>query len=104
MAPKYGPLVSFQFGSRLMVSIASHDICQDLMARKGSLYSIRLDIMVAAMAGPQGILASVTTENNSRKYRLLEEVESLQIMIDLLLSDDFPAIFRYGATVHNALG
>jgi hypothetical protein len=51
------------------------------------------------------ILASVATENASRKYRPLEEVESLQEMIDLLSSDDFPAIFRrYGARMHNALG
>lgn len=118
---KYGPIISFQSGSRLMVSVASHDICQDLMMRKGALYNTRPDIVVAGRYATKGlhialmpfgkqwqahrrILASVTTENASRKYRLLEEVESLQVMVDLLSSDDFSAIFRrYGASVTNAL-
>ncbi|KAJ5570436.1 cytochrome P450 [Penicillium hispanicum] len=119
---KYGPIVSFQSGSRLMVSVASHDICQDLMMRKGTLYNSRPDIVVAGRYATKGlhialmpfgkqwqahrrILASVTTENASRKYRLLEEVESLQVMVDFLSSDDFSAIFRrYGASLTNALG
>ncbi|PKY00944.1 cytochrome P450 [Aspergillus campestris IBT 28561] len=78
---KYGPLVRFQSGNRLMISIASDDVCQDLMVRKGPLYNSRPDIVVA------------------------EEVESLQVMIDFLSSDDFSASFRrYGASVTNALG
>jgi len=119
---KYGPIVSFQSGSRLMVSIASHNVCQDLMLRKGTLYNSRPNIVVAGRYATQGlhialmpfgkqwqahrrILASVTTENASRKYRQLEEVESLQVMLDFLSSDDFSAIFRrYSASVTNALG
>ncbi|KAK2753622.1 hypothetical protein FQN54_007399 [Arachnomyces sp. PD_36] len=118
---KYGPVVSFQSGSRLMVSVSSHDICQDLMVRKGTLYSSRPDIVIAGKYATRGlhiallpfgkkyqahrrILASVTTENASRKYRLLESVESLQVMVDLLSSNDFSSSFRrYGASVTNAL-
>jgi hypothetical protein len=63
-----------------MVSIASHGTCQDLMARKGSLYNTRPDIVIADRYVTKGlhiasmpsskqwqahrrILASVTKEN-----------------------------------------
>ncbi|KAJ5114719.1 cytochrome P450 [Penicillium alfredii] len=115
---KYGPIISFRSGSRLMVSIASHDVCQDLMLRKGTLYNSRPEIVVAGRHATRGlhialmpfgkkwqahrrILASVTTENASRKYRQLEEVESLQVMINLLTSNDFLANFRQ-AEIHQS--
>ncbi|KAJ5647291.1 cytochrome P450 [Penicillium lividum] len=118
----HGPIISFWSGPRLMISIGSHQVAVDLMGKKGSTYNSRPRVLIAGEHATKGLhvalmpwgktwernrrlLSRFTTRAASTQYRLLLDIESKQVMHDLLSSNDFTPLFtRYGASVTNTLG
>ncbi|PYH69405.1 cytochrome P450 [Aspergillus vadensis CBS 113365] len=117
----YGTMVAFRYGQQLAISIGSFDIAQELLAKRGAIYSSRPQFAIAARMTrgvnsaimPYGkewqnqhrIMSSLLDSTTVNRYCLLENMESKQALSELLDSHEFEAIIRrYAGSIVMTLG
>ncbi|OJJ44995.1 hypothetical protein ASPZODRAFT_70738 [Penicilliopsis zonata CBS 506.65] len=118
---KYGPVISAQFGMNTVIMIADPVIARDLLDKRGQIYSDRPRMVMAGENLTKGMHLLLRRYND--RYRLhqrmdapalgprasptyypLQDLESRQLLFDLLTSNDFDKIFgRYAASLMYAL-
>ncbi|GIJ84579.1 hypothetical protein Asppvi_003426 [Aspergillus pseudoviridinutans] len=103
---KYGPLMSAQFGRQTMILIADANIARELLDKRGSIYSDRPRMVMAGENLTKGMHllmrqyderyrlhqrmeAPVLSPRASPTYFPLQDLESKQLLHDLLSSNDF---------------
>ncbi|KAF9894332.1 hypothetical protein FE257_007835 [Aspergillus nanangensis] len=108
----YGPIISFRLGSRLIISIGSHEVADELLNKRGHIYSSRPPLIISGHltkglhmginpAGPKWkndrkILSQFLSMSESKNYCPMQDTESKQVVRDLLRSDAFASHFdRY---------
>ena len=108
---KYGPIVSFKMGQQTFVLLGTHKIVDDLLDKRSSVYSSRPRSIVAGECTTKGlgivflpygmkwrtqhrIQAEFLNPGISQRYRDLQDVETRQVLHDLLYSNDFSEIFH----------
>ncbi|OJJ45941.1 hypothetical protein ASPZODRAFT_152888 [Penicilliopsis zonata CBS 506.65] len=112
---RYGPLVSIRFGQRQMIILGNYRIAQAFLDRRSKTYSSRPELFSQLGGGtphtlflPTGprwrahrrIHASFLASRQTTRYRPLQDVESRQVLAELLTSNDFAARFhRYSASL-----
>ena len=107
----YGPIISLQFGQRVMISIGSYEVAHDLLEKRKDIYDSRPRLVVSGECiskgmhtallpyGPQWkthrrLISNFLSNRQTRSYRYLQDVESKQLLYDLLGSKDFSGEFR----------
>ncbi|KAF7192400.1 Cytochrome P450 monooxygenase [Pseudocercospora fuligena] len=104
-AKKYGPIYSLQFGGTTFIVISSGEIARDLLDRRGSKHSDRLQSVMAGEILTKGnhillrpydetyrihqkMESPVLNSKTSPLYAPVHELESLQLLKDLLATKD----------------
>ncbi|GLA17049.1 hypothetical protein AnigIFM62618_004161 [Aspergillus niger] len=117
----YGTMVAFRYGQQQAISISSLEIIQDLLVKRGAIYSSRPPFIIASRMSlgfnsaimPYGkqwqnhhrIMSSFLDTTAVSRYRSLEDMESKQALDELLESDDFEAsLSRYAGSILMTLG
>ncbi|KAN0071631.1 cytochrome P450 [Elaphomyces granulatus] len=107
----YGPIICLRYGQQVMVSIGSYDVAHDLLEKRKDIYDSRPRWIFAAehickglhtVALPYGALwkthrrlaSNFLSNRQVRSYQYLQDVESKQLLYDLLGSKDFSGEFR----------
>lgn len=119
---KHGPMVTLRYGQQLAISVGSFDIAQDLMGKRGAIYSSRPRFIIASERMTSGlnsaiipygkkwqnqyrIMNSVLDSSAVNRYHGVEDMESKQALVELLATDDFEAIIsRYAGSIVMTLG
>ncbi|PWY83874.1 cytochrome P450 [Aspergillus sclerotioniger CBS 115572] len=119
---EYGTMVTLRYGQQLAISVGSIDIAQDLLAKRGAIYSSRPRFIIASERMTVGlnsaiipygkqwqnqhrIMSSVLDSSAVNRYRGLEDLESKQALVELLSTSDFEAtIRRYAGSIVMTLG
>ncbi|KAK2744265.1 hypothetical protein FQN57_004350 [Myotisia sp. PD_48] len=107
---KYGPIIRISSGSKTMIILGSYKTARDLLEKRSEIYSSRPTMVVPlwlsggynTTALPYGIKwrshhriqAALLNVRMSQKYRILQDVESKQVMHELLETNDFIPIFH----------
>ncbi|CAK47221.1 hypothetical protein CBS115989_372 [Aspergillus niger] len=116
----YGPIMSAQFGRQTLILITSPTIARDLLDKRGSIYADRPDLVMANnitkglhmlirqyddwLRLHQRLDAPLLSPRASNTYHPIQDLESKQLMFDLLRSNDFDAHFeRYSGSLMFAL-
>ncbi|PYI11044.1 cytochrome P450 [Aspergillus sclerotiicarbonarius CBS 121057] len=116
----YGPIMSAQFGRQTLILVTSPTIAHDLLDRRGSIYANRPDLVMAKnitkdlhmltrqydswMKLHQRLDAPVLSPRASNTYFPIQDLESKQLLFDLLSSNNFDAHFeRYSGSLMFAL-
>jgi cytochrome P450 len=117
---KYGPIISIRIGPQVLVFLGSHDVAYDVMAKKGAWFSSRPQIKVLERL-IQGQLSaslpygkewkdsrrfqhSILNPEMSKSYRPLLDLESKQVLRDMVTSNDFDKSFsRYAHSLSSNL-
>ncbi|OOF98704.1 hypothetical protein ASPCADRAFT_2139 [Aspergillus carbonarius ITEM 5010] len=118
----HGALVTLRFGPQLAISVGSFDIAQELLAKRGAIYSSRPRYIIASermTAGfnstimPYGkkwqnqhrIMNSMLDSGMVHRYHVLDDMESKQTLVELLATNDFEAsLSRYASSILMTLG
>ncbi|CAI7586938.1 unnamed protein product [Penicillium bialowiezense] len=117
---KYGPIVSFKCGQRVVVSLGTQEVVHDLLNKRGANYSNRPHMviansvtngmnMVAMSIGKRWsdhrrIASGLLKGQMTKKYCQLQDLESKQLLLELLGSNDFFTSFeRFSASFIYAL-
>ncbi|TPR01318.1 Pyridine nucleotide-disulfide oxidoreductase family protein [Aspergillus niger] len=112
--------MSAQFGRQTLVLITSPTIARDLLDKRGSIYADRPDLVMANnitkglhmlirqyddwLRLHQRLDAPLLSPRASNTYHPIQDLESKQLMFDLLRSNDFDAHFeRYSGSLMFAL-
>ncbi|OOF99879.1 hypothetical protein ASPCADRAFT_138781 [Aspergillus carbonarius ITEM 5010] len=113
----YGPVVSVKLGSRTIIILGTRQAAQDLLERRGNIYSSRPTSIFmerylnkgrnpAFMPyGPQWRLhrrlySTLLNVRESHAYRRLQDIGSTELLHELLSTNDFPQLFyRYTSDV-----
>ncbi|KAL2050798.1 hypothetical protein ABVK25_008859 [Lepraria finkii] len=114
---KYGPIYSLQFGPTTLVMLGTHDAARDLLDKRSNIYSSRPKLfMVGEIIGkgfrtlllPYGprwrihhrLHASVLNQRIAQTYHVMQDLESKQLIAELLTRSDFSDRFhRYASSV-----
>ncbi|CAG7994771.1 unnamed protein product [Penicillium salamii] len=109
----YGPVISVYLGQQRVIILGSHDCVRKLLINRGVLYSSRPEYYsegvgshfhnVALPYGRQWrrqreILNSFLSPRHCKSYRILQDLESKQLINDLLSTNDFSKCFHRVAT------
>ncbi|PHH63842.1 hypothetical protein CDD81_5399 [Ophiocordyceps australis] len=118
---KHGPLITVKIGQLTVIVLGSHKVAKDLLSNRSPIYSSRPRLVVAQECFAQGFGAGVLPHGpawkrahqlqmtllNARRcdlYRPLQELESCQLLRDLLTSHDFSKeMHRYSSSLLFAL-
>ena len=118
---KYGSVISVKSGSNITIILGSHKAAKDLLETRSSIYSSRPHLVLIGdfiyggyqtallPYGPQWrlhrrIQAAFVNVRTSQRYRILQDIESKQLLREMLHSNDFDSNFRrYSASVLFAL-
>lgn len=117
---KYGPLISFRAGQRVIISVGTSKVARGLLSLRGAIHSSRPALVVpdAIHKGLHGVLAPLgpiwekqlwirsrfLSKKRVLSYRYLQDVESKQLLFDLLKTNDFSEqFFRLAASLTTAL-
>ena len=107
----YGPIISLQFGQRVMISIGSYEIASDLLEKRKDIYDSRPRSIIGGECMAKGlhslllpsgaqwkthrqVALSFLSSRQIRSYRCVQNVESKQLLYDLLGSKDFSGELR----------
>jgi cytochrome P450 len=126
---KYGAIVHLQIGQRSIVSLNSHEVAHELINKRNIIYGSRPRLVLGETLGselmlplmPNGErwrahrLIATKLLNASNNYRPLQELESTQLLHELLVPHDFQKNLRrhsgsvmssliYGSRVEHADG
>lgn len=108
---RYGPVISFRVGSRTFVVLGTRQAAQDLLEKRGSIYSSRppsvwmekyLNKGLAAAFMPYGhewrlnrrLHGSLLSAHHTNAYRSLQDIQSKQLLHDFLSTNDFSHCFH----------
>lgn len=108
---KYGPIFKLQFAQNTIIMLTNHETAHELLDRRSSIYSSRPRVVMAAECLGQGMLTllmpygprwrahqrlqmSSLNIRASQTYCQLQELESTQLVFDMLSTNDFTAGFR----------
>ena len=118
---KYGPIFSLQYGLNTVIMLGTHESARDLLEKRSSIYSGRPRLVMAddnvtrgrhillMTYGPKWrthtkIQASVLNIRVSQSYKSVQDLESKQLLCELLSSNEFGQVFhRYTASLMFAL-
>ena len=118
---KYGPIISVKTGSTITIILGSHKAARDLLEKRSSIYSSRPHLVLIGdfiYGGYQTALlpygsqwrlhrriqSAFVNVRTSQRYRILQDVESKQLLREMLYNGDFSKNFRrYSASVLFAL-
>jgi cytochrome P450 len=118
---KYGPLISLRAGQRTIIVIGSYEIAHDLLDKRSATYSSRPKLLLAfehlsrsmSMAvmpntkqwqAHRRIVVSLLNSTVTKRYQHLQDIESKQVLHELLESNNFSQSFeRYAASLHFTL-
>ncbi|PHH63777.1 hypothetical protein CDD82_1831 [Ophiocordyceps australis] len=113
----YGPILTVRAGQQIIISLGDYKTTKDLLIKRTSTYGSRPPNLplkdsliqdVGVFATPHGhswmyrrkIQSSVLTPGNSKLYKPLQDLESRQLIFNLLSNKDFGYEFgRYTASV-----
>lgn len=112
---KYGPLISLRVGQRTVIVIGSYEIAHDLLDKQSAIYSTRPELHIASkhlarnmsMALMPGgkkwqthrrIVVSLLNSAANKRNQYVQDIESKQVVHDLLTSHDFSSSFERYAT------
>lgn len=107
----YGPIISFKLGTQTFISLGSHKIAHDLLDKRSAIYSSRPRSIIAGECITKGlgivfipynrqwrtqhrIQAEFLNPAISKRYRALQDVETRQVVYDLLSSNNFSDNFH----------
>lgn len=111
---QYGPIICIKFGSLKIVSLGSYHVVHDLLEKRSSNYSSRPKFLADRISN--GLLptflpfedkwkahhrlhTSLLTIQASQQYQVVQDVESKQMIRDLLGTQDFAGCFqRYASS------
>ncbi|KAF3043079.1 hypothetical protein E8E11_004042 [Didymella keratinophila] len=114
---QYGPLVFLNFGGTDVLLVGNHELAKDLLDKKANIYSSRPRMVMAQaltckskhiMFKPfdedfllhQRLEAPVLSPRASACYTAIQDLESNQLLKNLLQSNDFPKEFeRFAASI-----
>ena len=114
---RYGPIISAQFGGNTVILIADPTICRDLFEKRAQIYSDRPRMVMAGENLTKGMHlllrpynerymlhqranAPILNPRASRTYYPLQDLESKQVLYDLLFTNDFQKVLeRYSASL-----
>jgi cytochrome P450 len=114
---KYGPIFSVQYGLNTVIMLGTHESARDLLEKRSNIYSGRPRLVMAddnvtrgrhimlMTYGPKWrthtkIQASVLNIRVSQTYKPVQDLESEQLVYELLSSNDFAKIYhRYTASL-----
>jgi len=117
----YGPIITVRYGPNPTIVLGSYAVTRELLEKRGSIYSSRPRMVVvgdhvyggrltsllpygARWRAQHRVQASFLNVRAAQKYHPLQDVESKQLLWELLDSNDFPAVFtRYSASLIFAL-
>ncbi|OQE37914.1 hypothetical protein PENCOP_c009G06532 [Penicillium coprophilum] len=115
----YGPIISVKLGTRRMVVLGSHEVAKDLLVKRAAIYSSRPKVLTDRASNglhmgfmPSGprwaahhrIHASLVNKRASQGYQPIQDLESTQLVYELLSTEDFPSRFhRFASSVINSL-
>ncbi|KAL2014843.1 hypothetical protein VTN00DRAFT_2368 [Thermoascus crustaceus] len=118
---KYGPIVSVKFGQRTCIILGTHEAAHDLLVKRSSIYSSRPRSVVAGESITKGLAVvfmpygekwklhhrvqgSLLSSRMVQRYHVLQDVESKQLLHELLSTNDFASSFhRYSCSLLFAL-
>jgi cytochrome P450 len=107
----YGPIISLQFGQRVMISIGSYEVAHDLLEKRKDIYDSRPRFIVSGECMSKGLhtgllpigaqwktyhrlILNLLSNRQIRSYRYVQDVESKQLLFNLLESNNFSGEFR----------
>lgn len=114
---QYGPIISAQFGDNTVVFIGDATIARELLDKRGDIYSDRPRMVMAGENLTKGMHlllrryddryklhqrldAPVLSPRASKTYFPLQDLESKQLLFDLLSTDDFKKVYeRYAGSL-----
>ncbi|KAJ5882381.1 uncharacterized protein N7529_001053 [Penicillium soppii] len=116
----YGPIVSIQIGTQVVVFLGSHHVAHEIIGKQGAWFSSRpkLPFMDRMMRGPLPISLpygeewknyrrfqhSILNIQTIKSYRAAQDLESKQVLWEMLASDDFEkALARYAYSLGSTL-
>jgi cytochrome P450 len=118
---KYGPIITLRMGSNITIILGSDKVARDLLEKRSSNYSSRPHMLYIGDYIFGGFLTSLLPYGSrwrlhhriqmtfinirtSQEYRTLQNLESKQLLQDLIRSNDFSSAFRrYSASILFAL-
>ena len=115
---RYGPIIHLRFGQRSIVSINSHEIAHELINKRGAVYGSRPKLISVETFGG-GLLLPLLPNGPrwraqhavagkllraSPRYHPLQNLESTQLLHELLSPQDLSKVFhRYAGSLGHAL-
>ena len=117
---KYGPIFSLKFGQRTVIVLGNHRVTKDLLEKRSGIYSSRPRMAVAERItkgllggtlpyGPEWMAnhrsyISMLNPRMTCAYQVMQDLESKQLVFELLSSNDFLGRFhRYRSSLIFAL-
>lgn len=109
---QYGPLISLQFGGTTVIVIGSASAAHDLLDKRGNIYSDRPRLVMAGECLTKGMHillrryneryllhqrmdAPVLSPRASKTYQPLQDLESKQLLVDLMTNAGGPVDFSH---------
>jgi cytochrome P450 len=106
----YGPIISLQFGPQVMISIGSYETAHDLLEKRKEIYDGRPPFIVSekyifgelhlpTLSGAKWkthrrLASNLLSYRQVRSYRYLQDIESKELLYNLLRSKDFSGEIR----------
>ncbi|KAF3480995.1 uncharacterized protein GIQ15_06342 [Arthroderma uncinatum] len=113
----YGPIMSLRYGQKTIILLGTHKAVRDLLNKRGEIYSSRPHMICAGDCLSKGystallpygdtwkvhrsIQTAVLNPQISQKYRPIQEVESRQLLNEILDNNGFvPSFHRFALSV-----
>ncbi|KAL4912433.1 cytochrome P450 [Aspergillus aurantiobrunneus] len=118
---KYGPIFSMQYGLSTVIYLGSYEVARELLEKRSNIYSSRPRMTMVGECISQGnrslilpygeqwrgyrrLQGSFLSPRMSNTYRELQDLESKQLVLELLTRDDFfKRYHRYSSSLTFAL-
>lgn len=114
---KYGALISLRAGQRTIIVVGSYEIAHDLLDKQSAVYSSRPELSIASKHLARNmsmalmpsskqwqthrrIVVSLLNSAVTKRYQYVQDIESKQVVHELLTSHDFSSSFeRYSTSL-----
>lgn len=107
---KYGPIITLKYGQHTFIMLGNHQVTKDILEKRGERYSSRPRMVVAERVtknlqtsvmpyGPlwkthRRLQTSLLNSRTCQLYHEIQDVESHQLLHDMLSTNDFTDRFR----------
>jgi len=102
----YGPIISLRFGPLVLISLGSYEVAHDLLEKRKDIYDSRPQFILARECMTKRLIfilfpydsrwkthrrlaSNFLSNRHVRSYRYVQDIESRQLLYDLLGSKDF---------------